>query len=50
MNSVYFQHAHPLITRTVIYELPDVLTLKPPSFVCVFETLQSVLKTKMTNL
>jgi hypothetical protein len=46
----YFQHAHLLTTRTVIYKPPDVLTLKLPSFVCVFEAFQSALKTKMANL
>jgi hypothetical protein len=35
----YLHHAHLMTTRTVIYEPPVVLTLKVPSFVCVFETL-----------
>jgi hypothetical protein len=46
----YFQHANLLTTRTTSSLPPDVLTLKLPRFVCVFETLQSALKTKMTNL
>jgi hypothetical protein len=45
----YFEHARFLTTGTVIYEPPDMLTLKLPSLVGVFESLESALKTKMTN-